>query len=449
MKLFLCLALVFQVSAAVAAPQTLEDVEKTKKSHKINDLITANEYQMANGLTVFLTENPKAPDVVVAHWVKAGSLHETPGITGIAHLFEHMMFRPIAPGAPTFFDIAGKLGADFNANTRFESTFYFTSVAPAKWTELLKHEADRFQKIVVTKEMLDAERKAVWSEYSTKFDANPVIDLWFQSYQQAYKGHPFGWMIIGNREDLEKITAEDCNTFFQKYYKPNNTGLFITGNFKTKEALQQVLKLYGDWKPSETAAQPPKPYDIKKAKEIIGEGKLPSDAKFTLFGIRTPYFDKDNAKLLTVFNNILFDGENGLLKMRLVDDKQIASSASDFNFDYDNGMIKAAIVSLPKTKMSQLRAELLEIPKDFDKMSEADFNTYKKNAYIRMAEGNQRNQALSDALALTWGKYGNIDITKELISAPLDVTKEQMKKFIAQYYVPENFVILTHKGQKN
>jgi predicted Zn-dependent peptidase len=301
----------------------------------------------------------------------------------------------------------------------------------------------------VTKEMLDAERKAVWSEYSMKFDANPMIDLWFQSYQKGYKGHPFGWMIIGNREDLEKITAEDCNAFFQKYYRPNNTGLFITGNFKSKEALRQVLKLYSDWKPSETTVQPPKPFEIKTAREVQAEGKLPSDSKFTLFGFRTPYFDPDNAKIMTVLNYILFDGENGLLKMRLVDDKKLASSASEFNFDYDNGMLKAGIVSLPSTKPSQIRAELLEIPKDFDKLTDAEFNTYKKNAYVHSAEGSQRNQQMANILALTWGKYGNIEITKELITAPLDVTKEQAKKFLAEYFVPNNFVILSTQGKKN
>ncbi|HEY8272719.1 MAG TPA: insulinase family protein, partial [Pseudobdellovibrionaceae bacterium] len=92
MKLFLSLALVLNVSTVLAGTQKLEDIEKTKKIHKITGALTTNEYQLANGLQVFLTENPKAPEVVISHWVKAGSLNESPGITGIAHLFEHMMF---------------------------------------------------------------------------------------------------------------------------------------------------------------------------------------------------------------------------------------------------------------------------------------------------------------------------------------------------------------------
>src|SRR5438045_1971842 len=89
-------------------------------AHKITATITTTEHKLPNGLTVFLTENPKSPNVRVSHWVRAGSLQEKPGTTGIAHLFEHMMFRPVRPGAPTFFEISTKLGGQLNANTRFE-----------------------------------------------------------------------------------------------------------------------------------------------------------------------------------------------------------------------------------------------------------------------------------------------------------------------------------------
>src|SRR4051812_35351622 len=90
---------------ANANAETLKDVQATRTEHSVTKSIKSSEYKFTNGLTVFLTENPKAPNVRVSHWVKAGSLHEKPGSTGIAHLFEHMMFRPLKPGAPTFFEL--------------------------------------------------------------------------------------------------------------------------------------------------------------------------------------------------------------------------------------------------------------------------------------------------------------------------------------------------------
>ncbi len=440
----LSLLLAFSATA-FGEENLLQQIEKTKQVHSVNGVLSAVEYKFPNGLTVFLTENPKAPNVRVSHWVKAGSLHEKPGITGIAHLFEHMMFRPLAPNEPTFFDYASKMGGNLNANTRFESTYFYTEVPPQKLNDLLKRESDRFQKLVVTKELLDVERKAVWSEYSMKFDSNPIIDLWFQIYAKAFKGHPFGWTIIGFREDLEKITAEDCNAFFQKYYKPNNIGLFVTGNFKSAEALKEIVKLYGDWKSGETTVLP-KPY-AEKTKELVAEGKLESKARFFLAGFRTPYIDQDHAKVMALTNYILFDGTNGLLRKRLVDEKKMAADVGDFNFGYDNGMIKTGIVALPETKMSDIKNEVSNLGTLLSTLSDKDFETYKMNFYIRMGEDALKNSDLGDMLALNWGKYGNIDYAAQTIQKPLDVTKAQVQEFVGKYMKAENLVFLTHKGQ--
>jgi zinc protease len=434
-----------QAAASKSSSASFKDLEKTKAIQVLTSDLSTQMYTLPNGLQVFLTENPKAPNVVVGHWVKAGSLHETPGTTGIAHLFEHMMFRPLKKGAPSFFDITTKLGAEFNANTRFEATYFYTAVTPDKLPELLKYESDRFTKLTVTKELLDVERKAVWSEYSTKFDANPIIDLWFQIYRQAYVGHPFGWMIIGQREDLEKITAEDCNKFYKKYYAPNNTGLFITGNFKSEKVLKEIVRLYSPWKKGEVSQLPP-PY-TQKTTQIVGEGALPSEGRFVLFGLRTPYFNKDNIRTQALVDYIFFDGTHGLLKKRLVDEKKIAASASSFNFDNDNGMLKAGITVLPSTKLSDLQKEALQAGEDFKAMSEADYQTYKNNFYIAAGEGLQRNAALSEFLAVSWGKYADINLTKEIREAPLAVTKAQLQEFLNQYYKADNFIFLTHKGQ--
>jgi predicted Zn-dependent peptidase len=306
-------------------------------------------------------------------------------------------------------------------------------------------ESDRFQHLVVTKELLDVERKAVWSEYSVKFDSNPVIDLWFQIYLKAFKGHPFGWTIIGFREDLEKITAEDCNAFFQKYYRPNNIGLFVTGNFKSSEALKDIVKDYGDWKAGENSVLPP-PYK-EKTKELVDEGKLTSNARFFLAGFRVPYIDRDTAKVQTLTNYIFFDDSNGLLRKRLVDEKKLAAEVSSFNFEYDNGMQKAGIVPLPDARLADIKNEVAHVAKLFDSMSDKEFETYKMNLFIRMGESVQKNSNLADTLSLTWGKYGNIDFTSDMTTKVLDVTKQQVQQFASKYFVDDNLVLITHKGQ--
>lgn len=441
----ICLSfLLFEVAWGKSSAK-YNTILKTKISHKINNSLITNEYHLPNGLSVFLTENKHGPNVVVGHWVKAGSLHERPGITGIAHLFEHMMFRPLAPGKSGFFQITSKLGGDLNANTRFESTYYYTAVPTKNLGKLLKVESDRFKNLVVTDELIDVERKAVWSEYSTKFDANPIIDLWFQTYQQAYIGHPFGWMIIGFREDLEKITASDCNHFFQKYYKPNNIGLFVTGNFKSNNALKNIIDYYSDWEKGIDSQLPPA--FNQKTEELVAEGKLTSSANEIMFGLRTPYFDSENALIQALVSYILFDSKNGLLKKRLIDSKKIVSELSEFNFGYDNGFLKAIITLLPTTKIDQVREQVANIKDDFKSLSEEDFATYKKNLYISVAESLQKNLVLAEFLAKSWGKYGGINIVNKFMSSQINITKDQVLNFLNTYYQRNNFVFLTHKNQ--
>ncbi len=424
----------------------MAEVGKSKRIHTINSSLKTEEYRLPNGLSVFLTVNKFAPNAVVSHWVKAGSLHERSGITGIAHLFEHMMFRPLKPGDPTFFDIAGKLGADFNANTRFESTYFYSAVPNKNLIKLLEAESNRFKNLIVTDAMLDAERKAVWSEYSTKFDANPQIDLWFQIYQRAYVAHPFGWMIIGFREDLEKIKAKDCNEFFKNNYAPNNTGLFVTGNFDSSQILREVVRLYGDWSPGR-ATTLPVPFG-EKTTELVTEGKLPSTANEVLFGFRTPYFDKTNSLLLTLVNFILFDSKNGLLKRRLIDSQKIASDINEFNFGYDNGMLKAGISLLPSTSVDDLRKQIEQISSDFSNLTNDEFNVYKRQLFVSESEALQRNVSLAEFLAKSWGKYGDTAMTHKLVSGEIDLEKQEVSDFLNRYFVANNFVYLSHKKIK-
>lgn len=440
---------VFLISYMTALPLALSNPAKVKPVTilELNEKVSTYHYILSNGLEVFLTPNPKSPNVQVAHWVKAGSLHEKKGTTGIAHLFEHMMFRPLKMGAPSFDQLVDKLGALNNANTRFESTYYHTSVPTKYLKTLLEIEAQRFQNLKVTDGLLDLERGAVWSEYSTKFDSSPILDLWFQIYKSAFKNHPFGWTIIGFREDLEKIKATDCNEYFSKYYRPNNIGLFITGNFNQEPTLQWVIENYQNWQKG-PIVDLPSPYN-EKTKKIITEGKLPSDNNNIMFGFRTPYQNQKNIQELALLNYILFSSNYSLFKQRLVEDKKIAAAVDDWGLNYDNGMIKALIMALPSTTLPEIEKNIAQIPNDFERLTQTEFDAFKQNFYIEISESLQRNDDLADSLALYWGKYNSIGLLKEISTHPMTLSKEQIKATLDQYFTENNFVyILPPKPEK-
>ncbi|RZA22778.1 MAG: insulinase family protein, partial [Proteobacteria bacterium] len=317
MRIFSALVL----TAGLAACATSGGSPKSSGDGKVSAVaiqgdLKSYEYTLPNGLTVVLTPNSKAPTTSIYHWVKVGSLNETPGITGIAHLFEHMMFRPLSKDVPNFDTLVRPLGGDINANTRYGATVYTTTISNGKLGEALKLESDRFQKLVVSDELLKVEREAVRSEYSMGIDSKPMMDLWFTLFQKGFPGHPYGWTIVGDRADLDKINAKDCNTFFQKYYKPNNIGLFIAGDFTLDQAKAWVDQYYGGWQRGETVKTPP---PFKNKGMIRAEGKLSSQAQNILLGYRLEDLTGDNFTLFTLADHILAGSSNSLASKRLVD----------------------------------------------------------------------------------------------------------------------------------
>jgi predicted Zn-dependent peptidase len=110
-------------------------------------------------------------------------------------------------------------------------------------------------------------------------------------------------------------------------------------------------------------------------------------------------------------------------------------------------MQKAGIVPLPDARLADIKNEVAHVAKLFDSMSDKEFETYKMNLFIRMGESVQKNSNLADTLSLTWGKYGNIDFTSDMTTKVLDVTKQQVQQFASKYFVDDNLVLITHKGQ--
>ncbi len=405
--------------------------------------VAAYQYRLDNGLTVVLVPNARAPLSAVYHWVRVGSLQESTGATGIAHLFEHMMFRPLSAGAPGFFELAERLGAEVNAETRFNATVY-TSVVPTRnLRALLGMESARFKGLRVTDALLDVERNAVASEYSTKFDASPVTDLWFQIYQAAFPGHPYGRTMIGDRADLPAIRAEHCNAFFEAFYKARNTGLFVGGNFDRDEVLGWIVELYGDWAPGQPTVLPAA--YRHDGKPVFARGRLPSGVPYVMAGFRTPELDGRNHDLQNIVNHVLFGSDHSLAQRRLLDRDKLVSAVAEFNYDYDRAMLKTVMILLPETSREQAVAALLRLPQDFRALSDEEYQAYLKEFQVGTAEYVLRNENLIEALSFHWGKYGDIRHVADRAKRPLAVGKAQVAAFLDRYVTESNLVVVENK----
>ena len=175
---------------------------------------------LSNGLVVLAQEDFRAPIVAYHTWYGVGSRHERLGRTGMAHLFEHLMFKETKNLSEGEFDRRMEaVGARTNAATWVDWTFYYEKLPAAHANLAFEMEADRMENMLLGPEQLTSERQVVMNERRLRVDNDPEGKMYETLYANRYgKEHPYGWPTIGWREDIEAITLEDCHQFYDTFY---------------------------------------------------------------------------------------------------------------------------------------------------------------------------------------------------------------------------------------
>lgn len=197
-----------------------------------------------NGLTVLTKEVHTAPVVTVQVWYKVGSRNEEPGVNGITHQLEHMMFKGTKNRPIQFGKLFSALGSDSNAFTSYDQTAYYNTAERDKLEALLILEADRMQNALMSEESLRSEKKVVISELQG-YENDPEYRLDRSVMQKVFPNHPYGLPIGGTQADVEKFTLEQIQDYYCRYYSPDNAVLVIVGDFNTPETMDIVKEIYG------------------------------------------------------------------------------------------------------------------------------------------------------------------------------------------------------------
>ncbi|NJO44674.1 MAG: insulinase family protein [Oscillatoriales cyanobacterium RM2_1_1] len=197
-----------------------------------------------NGLTVLTKEVHTAPVVTAQVWYKIGSRDEAPGVNGIAHQLEHMLFQGTQKRPIQYGRLLAALGGDFNAFTSYDQTAYFNTIESDKLESILVLEADRMQNALIHPEQLEKEKQVVVSELQGS-ENSPYYRLNRAVMQAAFPDHPYGLMVGGTKADVESFTVEKVQSYYQKDYGPENAVLIIIGDFETASVLQNVQTIFG------------------------------------------------------------------------------------------------------------------------------------------------------------------------------------------------------------
>jgi zinc protease len=282
------------------------------------------KFELDNGLTVLISEDHSAPVVSLQMWYHVGSKNERPGITGISHLCEHMMFRGTEKYGPEEHSkIVQANGGIDNAGTSFDYTMYWEKLSNDKLELALELEAERLKRLRPTDENFPSERDVVMEERRMAIDNSPYGAVFEQLLNTAFAAHPYHWHVIGFMSDIENITVADLKEHYRTYYVPTNATVVVAGDVKPQEVMKLINDYLGDI-PFQPAPEGVRTVEPEQKGERIAYvhkmGQMPAFAA----GYHIPEFGNDDIYPLTVAARILFTGQSSRLYRKMVYQDQSA-----------------------------------------------------------------------------------------------------------------------------
>ncbi len=293
-------------------------------------------YQLDNGLTVILHHDGTVPVAAVELMYHVGSKNEVPGKTGLAHLFEHMMFKGSlnVPDGEHFRRLQA-VGAYVNGSTSEDRTNYYELVPADKVDLALFLEADRMGNLLpaLTQEKLDNQRDVVKNERRQSYENQPY-GLVAETISAALypEDHPYHWPVIGSMRHLDGATLDDVSSFFRTYYAPNNAVLVVAGGFEKDGTRQAIEKHFGSIPRGPVIPAPMiPPVPAHSSRSIVLEDRV-HVPRLTLAWHSAPWNTREDA-LLDVFTDVLSAGRNSRLYKGLVIEQRIVENV----FAYQHG----------------------------------------------------------------------------------------------------------------
>jgi len=452
--------------------------------------------KLGNGLTVLVMERPEAPVFSFFTHVDAGSAQEVLGITGLAHMFEHMAFKGTDKIGTTNYPaekvalekvekayaaylaenlkrighdpkkieqlekvwqdameeaqqyvipnqfgeiVESEGGVGLNAFTNWEETGYFYSF-PQNRLELWAYlESERFLHPVMRE--FYKERDVVYEERRLRTDSSPQGRLEEQFLAAAYKAHPYGRPVVGFPSDLKAFSATDADKFFKKYYVPANITVVVVGDLKTSEAMPVIEKYFGRLPkgpaPEPLRTQEPSQNAVRQV--VLHERSQP----FYYEGYHRPDFlDPDDA-VYDVLGDLLSKGRTSRLYRSMVRDKQIALSAGG-DSSYPGNKYPSLFFCFATPAQGHTAAEMAApIHEELEKLktqdvSDAELKSVKTRAKADLIRGLADNQGLALQLGLNQARFGDWRELFRQIDRIDKVTAADIRRVASKTFVEEN-----------
>jgi len=412
-------------------------------------MIKFDRFTLDNGLRILVHEDRSTPLVALNLLYDVGSRDEDPSMTGLAHLFEHLMFGG-SVNIPEFDTPLQLVGGENNAFTSNDITNYYITVPSANIETAFWLESDRMLELDFSQKNLDTQKNVVIEEFNQRYLNQPYGDAILKIRPLAFKVHPYRWPTIGmDISHIEKTNIDQIKSFFYTHYAPNNAILTLTGNISAEEAFLLAEKWFGpiERRIIRKRSLPVEPVQ-NEARSMTISKDVPSDALYKVWHV----CDRKSRDFFTLdlITDLLAGGESGRLYTKLVRERKLFSEINAYiSSDIDPGLLivngklmKGIDLETAEEGVDEVIAGLL-IENGITEEMEKVKNKFEASTVF------QNTSILNKAINLAFYELlGNPDLINTEAESYRKVTMNMVFDSVIKYFSPENSSTLYYRSTK-
>lgn len=319
-----------------------------------------NTFTLPNGMKFLVLESKSIPNANMYTYWKVGSRNEVPGITGLAHFFEHMMFNGSKKFGPKQFDKTMEAnGGANNAYTTNDITAYTNWFPAVALPVIFDLESDRIAHLSIDAKVVESERGVVLSERSTGLENSNLRSLWGEVYAAAFTAHPYAIPTIGHESDIKAWTQEDLQRFFNVYYSANNAVAVIVGDVKADQVKALAQKYFGT---IPKRALPPAVRTVEpeqKGERRVFVRKESATSVNMMVSYKVPATQHADYYALNVLASLLAEGKTSRLYQALVEQGIATDVGAEQGRGFDPGLFNFYAVAANKVSADKLEKALI------------------------------------------------------------------------------------------
>ncbi len=404
------------------------------------------EYDLPNGLHVILHKDNSTPIVAVTISYHVGSKNEEPQRTGFTHFFEHLMFEGSENIARGEFDkIAMNAGAQLNANTSFDRTFYYL-LLPSNQLELgLWMESERMLHLRIDSIGVETQRSVIKEERKQSYDNRPYGSLMEKIFSNAYTEHSYRWTPIGSAESINSATLEEFMEFHSIYYVPNNATLSIAGDIDYDQAKVLVEKYFSGIPKGKKEIKRPTIVEpamtAEKRDTIYDNIQLPLVAQ----AYHIPAMGTPDHYALSMLTTLLSEGESSRFNKAIVDQQQKALFVGAYPMALeDPGLFMVfGITNMgvqPENLEESINKEIERVQNE--DLSDREFEKLRNQIEVNFVTRNSTMAGIAESLSDYHIYYKDANLINTELQRFMNVTKDDIKRVANQYLTKSNRVVL-------